>query len=385
MNNEKLLQETDLCVKCGLCLPHCPTYRLRKDEGESPRGRISLIQGLVQGDLSADKSLQQHLENCLHCLNCSVACPSGVKYSGIIDAALNLLPIRRGLMVDAMAQFPSTTLGRSAIGVFRDGPLYSLSLKVAPQPYRNLLRLLPRLPKGRLSLSSCWKPSASDIYLFLGCATRLVEQTTFEAFLTIANKLGFTPRIPSNQVCCGAIYGHGGNQPKAKHFQDRNIQSFDGANHIISFASGCGAYLQTYLGDRLIDASAFLAQTPWLDGLRPKAFNGLIAIHTPCSLRNSMKSGNAVMRLIDRIPDVRYTALSSGYGCCGGAGMHLIEQPDTAQQLLAPFLDEIRRLQPKVVLTSNTGCRLHMQRGLLEHGMDIPVRHPVELIADLLA
>lgn len=288
-------------------------------------------------------------------------------------------------MADAMARIPSSSFGRTAIRVFRGSPLYPLGLKVAPQRYKNLLRVLPHLVAEQLSTASPNREASDcDAYLFLGCATRLVEQATFHAFQAIADKLGVNTRIPPDQICCGAVYGHGGNQLKAERYQDRNIQAFDGASHIISFASGCGAYLQTYLGDRVIDASAFLAQVPWPNDLGLNAFDGQIAIHTPCSLRNSMKSEQAVMGLIDRIPGAYVVALSSGYGCCGGAGMHLIEQADTARQLLDPLLDEIRLLQPRVILTSNTGCRLHMQRGLLDCGLDIPVRHPVELVAELL-
>ena len=382
MNDEQLLREADLCVKCGLCLPHCPTYRLSLDECESPRGRIALIQGMVSAGLPVDGPMRRHLENCLHCLNCSNACPSGVKYSIIIDAAICRLPRHSAPVADALSHLATSAFGRETVRKFRKSPLYPVTLKLAPRKQQDLLRLLPPLSE-ELSLETV-SPANASTSLFLGCLSQLADQPVFAAFSSIAQRLGVLVSVPRSQGCCGAIHGHTGYQAKADKCRQRNIQAFDGANRVISFASGCGAYLQTYLGGRVMDATAFLEQTAWPQDIRLKAFDGLIAIHTPCSLRNTMKSESPVFRLLGKIPGAACVPLSVGYGCCGGAGMHLMDPDGASQQLLEPILDQIAQLRPKIVLTSNTGCHLHMRRGLEKRGIDIPIRHPVELIADLL-
>ena len=383
LNDRDLLLEADRCVKCGLCLPHCPTYRITRDECESPRGRIALIQGLLDADLPPDDSLQRHLDHCLHCLNCQHSCPSGVDYGNIIDGALSRLPGRSHIIAGLMVKISISPWGQHLVRLFRNSLLYPLSLNLAPRWLKNLLKLLPPLSVESPPADFTTSPAAAN-QLFLGCVSRLTDQRVINAFRKITNRLQIPLATPSDQDCCGAMHAHGGDRDKAEYFQHRNTQAFNEAKTIISLASGCGAYLKQYLGDRVVDAAAFLAETDWPDGLTLKPFNGVIAVHTPCSLRNSMQSDKQVVQLIEKIPNVKYQPLSLGNGCCGAAGLQLITQPEMGQALLTPTLKEIINLQPKVVITSNTGCALHIRRGLQDSNIDIPVLHPVELIATLL-
>lgn len=370
-------------MKCGLCLPHCPTYALRQHEAESPRGRIALIQGLLSGDLQANETLISHLDHCLHCLNCSGACPSGVDYSAIIDAGKARLPARRNPKADVLARLARSAISRGVLGWLRNSPMYAFGQRWTPRRWRGHWELLPRLIRERPM--SPFAESAHDTTLFLGCVSRLTDQPIIQAFLSIASRLGIGVSVPSEQGCCGAMHGHGGNLAKAEAYHRRNIHAFAGARNVVSLASGCGGYLCGYLGDRVVDGSDFLVRWPWPKSVGLDGFDGVVAIHSPCSLRNSLKSEHSVFQLVERVPGARVVPLTAGHGCCGGGGLHLIEEPETAQLLLEPMLDQIRQLRPAIVLTSNTGCRLHLMRGLRVVGLDIPVLHPVEFIAERMS
>jgi glycolate oxidase iron-sulfur subunit len=86
-----LLDAADLCVKCGLCLPHCPTYGETRHEADSPRGRIALLQGLASDAITQTTTLEAHLDGCLSCRACERVCPAKVPYGQIIDAGRALL------------------------------------------------------------------------------------------------------------------------------------------------------------------------------------------------------------------------------------------------------------------------------------------------------
>ena len=86
---------TDTCVHCGFCLPACPTYQVEGEEMDSPRGRIHLIQQMLDG-APAEGAVTQHLDACLGCLACVPACPSGVAYDRIIEEARVLIEPARG-------------------------------------------------------------------------------------------------------------------------------------------------------------------------------------------------------------------------------------------------------------------------------------------------
>src|SRR5450631_2219598 len=75
------------CVHCGFCLPTCPTYALWGEEMDSPRGRIHLMKLAAEGNANLTDSFVQHFDRCLGCMACMTACPSGVRYDRLIEAA----------------------------------------------------------------------------------------------------------------------------------------------------------------------------------------------------------------------------------------------------------------------------------------------------------
>ena len=370
---EQTLREADHCVKCGLCLPYCPTYRLYRNENESPRGRISLTEALLRGQLGADKTLRGHIDRCLLCKACENNCPSGVRYTEIIDTA-------------------RATLGGSAGPVtWVDNPLLPLAGKLArglqlPGLLGRLARALP--PGGALPASGAHKPSGPSrgrIGLLLGCVTRTQQPGALGAAVDLLNRLGYTVEIPVHQDCCGALAEHQGNPDQALQQTERNREAFAGLDGIVGIASACSLQLLERLPEmHPSDIVQFLAAVLPDGGLRFNSPEGPVALHVPCSLHNGLRATPHLDRLLAVLPGDAPTPLASPGDCCGAGGTHILTQRDQATQLREPFLEHLLELRPRYLLTANIGCALHLAEGALDRGLKLEVLHPVELLARCL-
>ena len=367
------LAQADHCVKCGLCLPHCPTYRLYRNENESPRGRIALAEALLRGQLEADNALRVHIDRCLLCGACERSCPSGVHYTRIIDAARN-------------------QLGRSGgLASWADSPLFSGAGQLArqlhlPGPLGRLARALPHTtePPGP---GSHPPPGISkgNIGLLLGCTTHQQQPGALRATVTLLNNLGYAVEIPETQVCCGALAQHQGNQARAQAQIETNRQAFGDVDAIVSIASACSLQLAEALPEQHPqDIIRFLAEALEDGGLRFDRPDGEVAVHVPCSLHNGLGATDSLMQLLEHFPDLEAVNIGTPGDCCGAGGTHLLTQRDQAQQLREPLLQQLLELRPRYLLTENIGCALHLAEGALASGLEIEVLHPVELLARCL-
>jgi glycolate oxidase iron-sulfur subunit len=376
LNDAQLLQQADRCVKCGLCLAVCPTYRLLRQEADSPRGRISLIQALLQGELGPEQGLETHLRRCLHCLNCQKACPSGVEYNRIIDAGLAKLPARDQGRLHRLATWPRLPWARALPALLGTVPLHRLARRLTYGTWRRSLELLP----DNLSSDNPGPfDDSSPFALFTGCITSITDNKTLTAFTRICHQLSLPISLPKTQGCCGAMHQHSGLTDIGEAMQRQNAQAFIDADIIVSLSSGCGAQLRQHFGPRLMDGAEFVLRH-W-QGSPLDALPVRVAVHTPCSLRNGLDSEQAVWQLLERIPGIHLTPLENSLGCCGGAGLHLTDQAELADALMAPLLAQIHRQQPDFIVTSNTGCALHLKRALQLQQLPSQVLHPLELIA----
>ncbi len=386
---EQLLHESDRCVKCGLCLPHCPTYQIMQDEGDSPRGRIALIQALLSGKLPDTPRLHAHLNRCLGCLACEGACPSAVNYGRLIDGIRAVRSQRRHVA--------RRWLYRKALGLFTKPRLLFSGAR--------LLRLLPRRwsaapPSGhsrlRRLIGLCpdfsrpivWQavyPPAGEavgrVALFLGCISRFSDQAALLSARQLLNRLGWEVVVPAGQACCGALFQHAGAPAMAQKLKIQNQAAFGGSQPleaILTIASGCGAHLKEYgaLPAPILDISSFLNQYPWPEQVVLKPLPQPVAVHDACSLR----AAGAVYQLLNQIPEIELIPLAGNALCCGAGGINLITEPQMADALLRPKLTSLRCCQATILLTSNTGCALHFAAGIRRAGLDIEVLHPIQLL-----
>lgn len=395
------LAEADRCVLCGLCLPHCPTYRLTQDENESPRGRISLMRAAASASLPLDLRIAAHLSRCLGCRACERVCPSGVRYGRLIEACRVAVTKAFGLRI-------KTRLGLVLVAHMNLLKLVAAVLRLYQQlggrhlmraarllrgtEFRRLDQLLPQLkaPPSWKEIYPAHGVQRGRVALFVGCVARVVDHDTIATAIRLLNRLGFEVRVPPAQSCCGGLHREAGDLRGAEKLLTRNIQAFgSGAQEpIVTLASGCGAAFRAESSlagsprefeQRVQDIHTFLTDLDLPPELELEPMPQTVAVHDPCSLRNGLRSEQAVYRLLARIPQLRVEPLPENSLCCGGAGGYLLREPAIADRLRAPKIKHIASLRPDYLVSANLGCALHLSAGLREQGLDIPVIHPVML------
>ncbi|HWP94673.1 MAG TPA: (Fe-S)-binding protein [Gammaproteobacteria bacterium] len=400
----RLLREADTCVKCGLCLPQCPTYVLAADEAESPRGRIALLQGLLSGALPVTPALRTHLDHCLNCRHCEVVCPAEVPYGRLIDgarAALRARGHRAPFVVRLLHGLAPRhgVLRRLGQAARLAQALGLLALVRALAPRQGLVHRLAALAAQSRpgapppSFTPARVPRRGAVTLFRGCIADAFDTPTREAARMLLAAAGYDVHVPEGQTCCGALHLHDGDTATARMLARQNQIALDSDEReaIVTTASGCGAQLAEYgaaLGQEqggfrrpVMDVCAFLARTGLPPDFAFAPLNRRVALHTPCTLRNVQRAPDAAAVLLARIPGLVLSPLSSA-GCCGAAGSQLLTAGAQADALAGRLAQEIITCRAELVLTSNIGCALNLRLALARAGAaHIEVMHPVALLA----
>lgn len=432
--------EANQCVSCGLCLPHCPTYRVTLSEADSPRGRIALISGVASDRLPMNERFVEHMDRCLTCRACEVACPNQVQFGQLIDEArtmINSSPfdlgkgktgkrksrVRRWLEKEFLAEPLRIDALRPFLRFYQRSGLQKWVRKSGLLGKTRLALLeaqLPLIDKPRASSMNhgsiaSWRSvypaigkSRGNVGLFLGCVARLADVTTINSAIFVLNRLGYTVYLPRSQTCCGALHRHSGDMRFAGQLEQQNVRAFDGLNlsAIISTASGCGVQLAEYSffspsqrargahqikrgsietpppkPPAVMDVSAFLATAEGWDDVQLATFPNKILVHEPCSLRNVLRGSAHSYALLRRIPGARVASLPGNDQCCGAAGTYFIDQPEIAKALLEDKTAALAADNARYLATSNVGCAMYIASGLREAGLSVEVIHPVTLIA----
>lgn len=394
------LADADKCVKCALCLPHCPTYRVSKDEGESPRGRIALMQGLATGKLELTPRVEAHLDQCLACRACEAVCPAQVPYGKLIDAGRAEMrrrghsePLKARLFAFFMRSPTRVHLLRSLLKMAEKTGLTGLMLRSGPADLQRLVRLMPILPKQKDWEASYAPRKGRDekVSLFLGCVADIAQPQVTASAIAVLNAIGVEVLIPKNQGCCGALDQHAGRTEEAATLARANLSAFAGDTPILGTASGCTASLVDYeeiagpeakgFAARVEDISAWLAKDTILPKVEFQPWNARALVQAPCTQRNVLKSEKSAFDLVKLIPGLVVKPIPASLGCCGAAGSYMINEPEKADAFADAYAAHIQEQKAEVLITSNVGCALHLRAALARRGVRIPVLHPIELLA----
>ena len=378
-----------------MCLPVCPTYQVSKNENESPRGRIALMQGIVNAELALSKKVTRHLDHCVSCLSCEDICPSTVQYETLIDGIREYTVAEQGreqigTTISSLLK-PSVKHTLFALMRFYQSSYLQMFLRrfgvLKLLGLKDKDRLLPKL-SSRLNLKPLYlsqqEPAIGTVALFTGCLGNLFEQQAIQASIRVLNTLGYHVEIPE-QVCCGALHQHSGFPKQAEHYAKQNRVAFihnTTYSAILFTASGCGTQLKTSLAQSTIPVNSvmqFIYKHAQQNALNFKANTQHIAVHQPCSLKNSLHEEDAVIELLAQIPKLNITLLETQ--CCGAAGKNILTQPQLAEQIRQPLLEQIYRFSPNLIVSSNIGCALHLRAGLSNN---LPLKHPIEVIDESL-
>ena len=413
-----MLAETNRCVSCGLCLPHCPTYRITLSEADSPRGRIALMSGVASGRIPMNSRFVQHIDGCLTCRSCEAVCPNHVAYGQLVNntrammatSPLSSLENKTVIQKSWLRLVVEKELIAKPTRFDTLRPLLRFYQKLGLQRLLNKSGLLkktkfatlntqlphifaPRTSSSKTNVTKSWSKiyfpigkSRGEVGLFLGCVARLADATTLNASIYVLNCLGYTVHVPPMQTCCGALHQHGGDTKTAAQLAQQNVAAFDGLNlhSIITTASGCGTQLAEYHSDfstKVVDISKFLVAADGWEDIKITPLQYKIMVHDPCTLRNVLHSSKYPYTLLTRIPGARVIPLAGNDQCCGAAGTYFLDQPVMAKALLSDKITALNISDSRFLVTSNIGCTMHISSALRNINSEIEVLHPVTLLA----
>lgn len=414
-------EKTNQCVQCGYCLPVCPTYVTMKKETHSPRGRINLIKMVGEGRIDDLSVLQEPIDLCLGCRACETACPTGVEYGTLLEAAKATLQKEKKHSLPAKLiqktlfkkVFPSRSamqwIGNS-MWIYEKSGLRKVVqksgiLKALPYNLDQFEAITPPSvsPSKRAELPREQEAKGATKYkvaFFVGCIMDAMFHRINELSIKLLAEVGCEVHVVRNQTCCGALHAHAGELDDSKELAKRNIAAFEQekVDFIVNNAGGCGAMLLEY--DHL------LADEPkWVE--RAKAFSnktkdisqvlslcgGLqvddhphetVTYQRSCHMTNVQKVTKEPVQLLKSIPNVRFVEMNQADMCCGSAGIYNIVHYDESMTILDEKMENVKATEATTIITTNPGCLLQMKLGVEREKLSHHVRalHLVEYLAE---
>lgn len=374
------------CVACGLCLPHCPTWRVTGEEIASPRGRIAAMASVQQGAAAADDAFVAAMEACVQCRGCEAACPSGVPFgsmmssarAAIVEAERGRAPAWQRLAYRGLAHHRLLLAGSSLLALAQRA-------RLVPRRLAQRVGLPERLPVRRRTLRS----TGDGVWLFTGCVMDAWQRPIHHAVKAVVEAVGAGVALPGpGAACCGALHEHAGLRAEHHELARRVIAAFPGDAPILVDSAGCAAALAGY-GAALAtaEARAFSARVvevhTWLaahaDRLPPlvRRPTAPVAVQDPCHLRHVLKAHEPVRAVLGRYVDL--VEIADDGLCCGAGGAYATVQPELAGAIRQRKVAAIEATGAAAVVSANPGCLLHLRAA----GLD--VRHPCEVIAEAAA
>jgi len=421
------------CVHCGLCLNHCPTYRLWGREADSPRGRIRQMLLVDEGRLEVGESFVTHIDRCLDCRACETACPSGVEYGKLVELARAQIEQKhkRSFASRVVRDYVYRRLlpnPKRIAAVARWLRLYQASGLAALARGSGILRLMGLQDRERLlpkidsefffdELGRTFPAQGARrarVAFFAGCIAQVTFTELNRATIRVLQANGCEVVVPAGQVCCGALAAHAGIRDIARDLARKNFEAFraNDFDAIITNAAGCGSTLKEYphlfsgqesssgsdsrgsrpedaaeqarhFSSRVRDVTEFLADLGVTGPLRTVPLR--VTYQDSCHLLHGQKVREAPRKLIRAVPGVELVEMRLTDQCCGSAGVYNVTQTKTSLELLAQKMEYARESKAQVILTANPGCLLQLRAGAAIHATGQEVLHVIELLDRALA
>lgn len=391
------------CTRCGFCLPSCPTYKeTNQDEKHSPRGRIAIMKGVVDGLIEPDDEVKRSIDLCLGCRACETACPSGVNFGQLLEQARHAIyevnnqsatekvartQVLNRFFMDQKEMVSAVNLlgiyQRTGIGKFA----HSFGLmSMLPDTMATMEKVLPKAPTKRQMQNRprYYEPigkKTKKVAFFGGCLMDTLFLKTNESTTKLLQYAGCEIVVPEGQGCCGALHGHSGEVDQSKVLAKRNIEAFEkaGVDYIITNAGGCGAFLVDY-GHLLRDepewkarAEAFSAKIQDITSIlvdldfhkqKLSLPRQIVTYQDSCHLRNGQKVSEQPRQLLRAIEGVEFVEMVGADSCCGSAGIYNLVESDMSMQILDKKMTHVKATDAKTIVTTNPGCLLQMKLGI---------------------
>jgi glycolate oxidase iron-sulfur subunit len=382
--------ELSACVECGLCLPHCPTFRLTGDEVASPRGRLNAMSAVASGAMSLDDAFTDVMSFCLQCRACEAACPSLVPFGRAMEgaraevAAAGLGSGFRRRIVGSWIDSPR----RVAVASFGAALAQRIGAWVAPRRLRSGLRGMRRIGFRRRTIRGHESDGGGEtVGLLAGCVMDRWFPDVNEATVAVLEAAGYRVVVPDDQGCCGALAAHDGAAAEAGHMTARNAVAFGECDVVVANAAGCSAHLvggdhwgAPGLAGKSTDVLRLVAAAI-ADGRLPSltATGTRIGVQDPCHHRHAQRMTEEP-RTILRAAGYEPVDVDPAGMCCGAAGVWSVSHPDESARLGANKAEEITRLGVVLVASANPGCEMQLR----SHTNGVRIAHPIELYAEAL-
>jgi glycolate oxidase iron-sulfur subunit len=400
------------CIRCGLCLAACPTYREYRTETASPRGRVALTRKGLEGELELSPNLIEQMYGCFACMACNDLCPVGIRPA---DLALSMRHVQEqvhqakwkqwlfgGLIAHAgrmeLATLPLRLYEK--LGIRR--LVYMLGLnRLLPARLRDLEAMLPRIPQRPLrrilpEITEAYGEVRYRVGFFLGCAQSLLFAEQSAATLRVLARNGCTVITPKEIECCGMPARGYGRMDLVENQARHNIAVFERLNvdTVVTDCATCGSMLKEYgtllkgdvawaqradrFGRKVRDISEFLSQIP----LRKptKRIEAKVTYHDPCHLRRAQQVWKEPRQLLSLIDGLEFVELPEAEWCCGSAGSQLITHYDTSLKVLDRKIDNVANTEARILASGCPGCQMQLNTGLQRRGLPVRVVHPVTLL-----
>jgi glycolate oxidase iron-sulfur subunit len=403
------------CVHCGLCLNHCPTYRLWQLEADSPRGRIRQMMLVNEGELPVSEGFVDHIDKCLDCRSCESACPSAVNYGKLVEHARARIErdfqrpffsrLARNFVYRRLLPYPERiAMAAKLLRIYQRSGLQAAArstgiLKLLGLAERDLL--LPPIDRhfffDRLGKTSPAQGALrARVAFFAGCVANVAFTSLNEATIRVLTANGCEVVVPGGQFCCGALPAHAGVRDVARDLARWNISAFASAHFdaLVTNAAGCGSTLKEY--DHLFTAdepefaaAAALARktrdvTEFLAGLglsaQMKRVPARVTYQDSCHLLHGQKIREAPRQLLRAIPGVELVELPFSDICCGSAGVYNVTQSKASLELLSEKMAYAKSTNAEIIATANPGCLLQLRAGAEIHSTGQQVLHVIELL-----
>ena len=384
--------DLDACVACGLCLPHCPTYRLTGEETASPRGRIAAMRAVADGIAEVDDTFASFMDRCLVCRACEDVCPSHVPFGRMMEHARTELEPRRSPGARFVRWFGlDVVLARPAL-IRLVAVLQPIGRPFMP---RRVRALLPRHASPFRRLPATTEPPdgvevRGTVAVLSGCVQDRWFHDVNLATVRVLARTGWRVVVPRSQRCCGALQAHNGRLDTARRLARRNAKAFEGVDHVVVNAAGCGAHMQSYddlepgAGLPARDVMAFLFD----EGLGEVTLQGDgevgVAYHDACHALRAQGIREQPRALLRAVPGLRVLDVPDGDRCCGAAGLYNVTEPELAGRLQRAKAEALASTGASVVASANPGCTMQIRAGLAALGAEARVVHPVQLLDDAL-
>jgi glycolate oxidase iron-sulfur subunit len=403
------------CVHCGLCLNHCPTYRLWQLEADSPRGRIRQMILVNERQLPMSSGFVDHIDKCLDCRSCETACPSGVEYGKLVEHARARIEqqyrrpwfarLARDIVFNQLLPFPQRIAAAGKLlRLYQLSGLQTIARSTGVLKLMGLAereRLLPKIDdefffgeieKTFLAVGA----RRARVAFFAGCIANVTFSKLNEATVRVLTANGCEVVVPGGQLCCGALAAHAGVRETARALARRNMKAFASGDFdaIVTNAAGCGSTLKEY--DHLFSANepehssalAFRKKvrdvTEFLAGLglsaKLKPVTARVTYQDSCHLLHGQKVREAPRQLLRAIPGVEFVELPYSDICCGSAGLYNVTQTEASLELLAEKMECAKQTRAQVIATANPGCLLQLRAGAAIYATGQEVLHVVELL-----